>query len=545
MSSTVTNYSQNINTSYPVPGVDNDTQGFRDNFSNIKNALTIASTELSYLQSNTAKLDENNDFNYNKIYRSTLLGTGYYSPNITSISSNTSVSFLQGSYQKFSIEDNLTFTVDNWPSNTILGQIRLEIYNATSSTSKTVNFSGSLSKSIELTLPFTLSTSSWNKPIIFDLWTSDGGTTIFIDKVLDTGASQVPFLWDPNTVQTSVATAQYAITATHAVTVTGSTQTSITQIGTLTNLNVSGTIISNTSISNTSTINEKLSLSSANLVVNNSNIIISGVTGLTIENPSTISATVVGTWGVGPLGTTYIDVDSADDISVGSTFKLSQTEDLTHVVKSVDNVTSLRKRVYVDQYDENTYVVPDDIAGNNIQIKNGNLYNSVYYSSSEPKNLYGKAGDRKGGIYVTTSMVHMSYLDYTNTSTNMWTQVPTLEGFNNRVINVMSTLSNTVNNLANTVTTLVSTVTSNVNSISSINSTILTLSNTVTNLVSSVNSLSSVALRWAQYQPLFSTGNPGDKKGDIYANTTTLYICFQDYVSSSIPCWVKTNAALW
>ena len=50
MSSTITNYSQNINAAYPVPGVDNDTQGFRDNFSNIKNALSVASKEITDLQ---------------------------------------------------------------------------------------------------------------------------------------------------------------------------------------------------------------------------------------------------------------------------------------------------------------------------------------------------------------------------------------------------------------------------------------------------------------------------------------------------------------
>jgi hypothetical protein len=319
-----------------------------------------------------------------------------------------------------------------------------------------------------------------------------------------------------------VASAQYAITATYVTTVAGSTQTSIRQVGTLTNLNVSGTIVSNTA-----TINQKLTLSSATFIVNNDNIIISGVTGLTIENTSTISATIVGTWGVGPLGTTYIDIDSVNDILIGSTFKLSQTEDLIHVVKSVDNVSSLRKRVYVDQYDENNYIVPDDIPSTSIVIKNGNLYNSVYYSSSEPKNLYGKAGDRKGGVYVTTSMVYLSYLDYTNTSTDMWVKVPTVNGVNS----IISTLSNTV-------TTLVSTVASNINSISAINS-------TVTTLVSTIASLSNASTRWAQYVPLYSYGTPGDKRGDIYANTTTLYVCFQDYVGVGVACWVKTNVSLW
>lgn len=40
-----------INGSYPTPGTNNSTQGFRDNFTNIKNNLNTASTEITDLQS--------------------------------------------------------------------------------------------------------------------------------------------------------------------------------------------------------------------------------------------------------------------------------------------------------------------------------------------------------------------------------------------------------------------------------------------------------------------------------------------------------------
>jgi len=46
---TVTNWSNSISTVYPVAGQDNDTQGFRDNFTNIKNAFTNASKQLPIL----------------------------------------------------------------------------------------------------------------------------------------------------------------------------------------------------------------------------------------------------------------------------------------------------------------------------------------------------------------------------------------------------------------------------------------------------------------------------------------------------------------
>lgn len=50
MASTITNYSGNIDASFPVPGVDNDTQGFRNNFSNIRDGLVAAATEIQDIQ---------------------------------------------------------------------------------------------------------------------------------------------------------------------------------------------------------------------------------------------------------------------------------------------------------------------------------------------------------------------------------------------------------------------------------------------------------------------------------------------------------------
>lgn len=53
-----------IDEDFPVADQDNDSQGFRDNFSVIKNSLSIAASEISDLQANSARLgpDENNDF---------------------------------------------------------------------------------------------------------------------------------------------------------------------------------------------------------------------------------------------------------------------------------------------------------------------------------------------------------------------------------------------------------------------------------------------------------------------------------------------------
>jgi hypothetical protein len=40
----------NIDVTYPVAGQDNDTKGFRDNFSSIRNNFTVATAEISAIQ---------------------------------------------------------------------------------------------------------------------------------------------------------------------------------------------------------------------------------------------------------------------------------------------------------------------------------------------------------------------------------------------------------------------------------------------------------------------------------------------------------------
>ena len=56
-----------IDQTYPVAGQDNDSQGFRDNFSNIKTSLTKVKAVLDALDTNTAKLNVSNAFNGNQL----------------------------------------------------------------------------------------------------------------------------------------------------------------------------------------------------------------------------------------------------------------------------------------------------------------------------------------------------------------------------------------------------------------------------------------------------------------------------------------------
>ena len=66
MASTITDYTSLIDVDYPAAG-NNDSQGFRSNFSSIKSALDVTGEEISDLQLNLVSLASSNDFGGNEI----------------------------------------------------------------------------------------------------------------------------------------------------------------------------------------------------------------------------------------------------------------------------------------------------------------------------------------------------------------------------------------------------------------------------------------------------------------------------------------------
>jgi hypothetical protein len=63
-----------IDTTYPIPGRDNDSQGFRNNFSVVKAGLEIAYDEISLLQANKADLVNQSSFTNETDSESTITG---------------------------------------------------------------------------------------------------------------------------------------------------------------------------------------------------------------------------------------------------------------------------------------------------------------------------------------------------------------------------------------------------------------------------------------------------------------------------------------
>jgi hypothetical protein len=136
-----------INENFPVAGQDNDTQVFRDNFDTIKTSLSAAKTEITDLQNNTAKLNDNNDFEKNVISRAIFQDNRDQKFDGGSVSTDITIDYQNGPYQiyRFGINSNVDFL--NFPGDPVfvdeltplgVGKVTLELYG--DGTSRTITF---------------------------------------------------------------------------------------------------------------------------------------------------------------------------------------------------------------------------------------------------------------------------------------------------------------------------------------------------------------------------------------------------------------------
>jgi len=180
-----------IDGAYPVAGVDNDTQGFRDNFTIIKTGLATAASEVTALQANTAKLNESNDFNGTDITDANFsLNTEKYH-NIGTVINGQNISFLNGHYQSMSVNlgeetSTINFALADWPERDHVAKMTVQIFG--NDTAKTVTFSVEGGGNIKYNSTYprvagvaSATVDSSEDPIIIDFWTYNQGTTVYAE----------------------------------------------------------------------------------------------------------------------------------------------------------------------------------------------------------------------------------------------------------------------------------------------------------------------------------------------------------------------------
>jgi hypothetical protein len=129
----------NIDGSYPVSGQDNNSQGFRDNFTNIRTNFGNAAVEINDLQnkvllrapltgSNVA-LTSSNDLNgTGPIIGALIRNFGGNKVSIAATSGAIAVNYSQGHYQSITTSGSISLSfTNNWPANNTYGYIKLQL----------------------------------------------------------------------------------------------------------------------------------------------------------------------------------------------------------------------------------------------------------------------------------------------------------------------------------------------------------------------------------------------------------------------------------
>ena len=188
---TLQTYINAIQVNYPEAGKDNDSQGFRDNFSNIAGGLQKVKDDLTIVQENAVKVasfDGQNDPVNNNLLGSTIRN-GIYNTmrgavwNAGTVGSGVhDVDYNQGALQIFSINDNnvvLRFT--NWPDDSQYAKVKVHMRNAGIGSARTVTLSTEGGGTLVYQNSFpTLTVETTQKHRVIEAWTYNGGADVYV-----------------------------------------------------------------------------------------------------------------------------------------------------------------------------------------------------------------------------------------------------------------------------------------------------------------------------------------------------------------------------
>jgi len=178
----------NIDGAYPVAGQDNNSQGFRDNFTNIKVNFQYAEDEINDLDANvvlkaalTGQALDNN-MNNNTIYAVNLNDVSTSRTLITATSGSITINYATGQYQAINPSANISLAFSNFPASGFYGSVRLRI-NVTNTT-YTVTLPAAVSVNAVGIQGYASNVITFAATGVyeFDFGSSDGGTTITITE---------------------------------------------------------------------------------------------------------------------------------------------------------------------------------------------------------------------------------------------------------------------------------------------------------------------------------------------------------------------------
>ena len=179
--------STTIDENFPVAGQDNDSQGFRDNFSIVKNNFAAAKAEMDELLINAARKDVNNNFNGLDIIDANLNRVTENVFPIGSIASASDIEYTNGHYQTLRVTSDSNsvvtriLTLTEWPASGRYARVVVQMTGDQGANPANVEFrtTGTGKIFFETNFPQTLSLQSTSDAKIVEFWTIDGGLNVF------------------------------------------------------------------------------------------------------------------------------------------------------------------------------------------------------------------------------------------------------------------------------------------------------------------------------------------------------------------------------
>jgi hypothetical protein len=176
----------NIDGNYPVAGVPNNTQGFRDNFTNIKTNFQYAEGEIDDLQAKVVLKSAltgttlDNNMNDNLMYAVKLQDVSYTYLQNTATSGSIAVDYSAGQYQYITTTGSVSLSFTNWPAAGSQGVIQLAVNITNTAYTLTLPVAVSLGTTGLQGYASNVITFAATGTYQFTFSTVDGGTTITV-----------------------------------------------------------------------------------------------------------------------------------------------------------------------------------------------------------------------------------------------------------------------------------------------------------------------------------------------------------------------------
>lgn len=181
----------NIDGTYPVAGQDNNSQGFRDNFTNIKTNFQYAENEITDLQTNAilksaltgTTLD--NDMGGSSVTNGVVADFGLTRVALGTVSGSTTINYASGHYQTLTTSGSVSLAFSNFPPAGVAGFVSVQVTVVSTAHTLTLPVAvGVNTQGIQgLNTSTNVITFAATGTYTFQFITSDGGTTVTVNEI--------------------------------------------------------------------------------------------------------------------------------------------------------------------------------------------------------------------------------------------------------------------------------------------------------------------------------------------------------------------------